>query len=409
MKIFAIFAAIFVCVAAATASPAQSPPPADAQSVVETADTTRPHKAQPTFGLDRVGFFQREVMGYPLWQYGASLLWVILAFVAAAVVDRIMTRQLRKLAAKTRTQLDDKLIEVGHKPIKVIVFLAVLQIGVQMFAWPDWAEKLFSGLFAVVIAGAVAYLLVKLVDVSAVYIQEKFFAADVELAKLFVPILSKSLKVFIVIIAVLTTAQYMGLPITSVIAGLGIGGLAVALAAQNTLANVFGSLTILADRPFRVGERVVVDKYDGSIESIGLRSTRLRTLEGHLVTIPNKIMADVAICNISRRPNIRHLMTLSITYGTPADKMREAVDILRDIFTKHPLTHDAWIYWRDYGPHSLDIFIVYWCKATVFKEFLQALEEINLEIKQRFDAAGIEFAFPTQTIHLANPPDWPRP
>jgi MscS family membrane protein len=214
------------------------------------------------------------------------------------------------------------------------------------------------------------------------------------------PILGKSLKVFVIIIAALTTAQYLGLPITSIIAGLGVGGIAVALAAQSTLANVFGSITILADRPFRVGDRVQIDKYDGTVETIGLRSTRVRTLEGHLVTIPNKTVADSAINNVSLRPNIRQLITISLTYDTKPEKMQEAVNTLREIFQKHPLTHDAWIYWKDYASASLDIFIVYWCKSTVFKEFLQAMEEINVEIKRRFEKAGLDFAFPTQTIHL---------
>lgn len=190
------------------------------------------------------------------------------------------------------------------------------------------------------------------------------------------------------------------MPITSVLAGLGVGGIAVALAAQSTLANVFGSITILTDRPFRVDDRVQIDKHDGTVETIGLRSTRLRTLEGHLVTIPNKTIADSAINNVTMRPNIRQLMTISLTYDTTPNKMQEAVASLRDIFQRHPLTHDAWVYWKDYGPSSLDIIVVYWCKSTVYKDFLQAMEELNLEIKKRFDAAGLDFAFPTQTIHL---------
>ncbi|MCX7916233.1 MAG: mechanosensitive ion channel family protein, partial [Verrucomicrobiae bacterium] len=198
--------------------------------------------------------------------------------------------------------------------------------------------------------------------------------------------------------------RYMGLPITSVVAGLGIGGIAVALAAQNTLANVFGTITILADRPFRVGDRVQIDKFDGTVETIGLRSTRIRTLDGHLVTLPNKIVADSGITNISLRPNIRQLFTISLTYDTTPEKMREALQIAREVISRHPLTHDFIVNWRDFGPHSLDIFVVYWAKTTDYKEFLAALEEINLELKARYDASGLNFAFPTRTIHLVQSP-----
>jgi MscS family membrane protein len=355
---------------------------------------------QPTFGLDRIQLLQMEVGGFPLWQFIASLLWVVLAFALAAVIDWLMKHQLRKLAAKTKSDLDEKLLDVLHKPIKLAVVLVALNVGVHVFQWPGWMESILAGLFTIAVAVTVTYMAVRLVDLLLEYVAAKFFGADAQLAKLMLPVLGKSLKAFVIIIGALTTAQYLGLPITSVVAGLGIGGVAVALAAQSTLANVFGSITILVDRPFRVGDRVQIDKYDGTVETIGLRSTRIRTLEGHLVTMPNKMVADAAINNITMRPTIRQLITLSLTYGTSHERMQEAVAVLREIFQKHPQTHDAWIYWKDYGPHSLDIFIVYWCKSTVFKEFLQAMEEINLEIKRRFDAAGLDFAFPTQTIHI---------
>jgi len=343
---------------------------------------------------------QRSLMGYPLWQYVASLLWVILAFVVAVGVDWLMTHQLRRLTAKTKTDFDDQLIEILHKPVKLAILLVMLNAGVQVFQWPEWAEKVLAVVFVVAVAATVTYLAVRLVDLVVTVAQQRFFADDAQLAKLMLPVLGKSFKVFVILIGVLTTAQHLGMPITSVLAGLGVGGIAVALAAQNTLANVFGSITILTDRPFRVGDRIQLDKYDGVVESIGLRSTRLRTLEGHLVVIPNKTVADSAINNVSMRPNIRQLMTISLVYGTPPEKIREAVNILREIFQQHPNTHDALVYWKDYAASSLDIFVAYWCKTTDFKVFLQSLEEINLEIKRRFDAAGLDFAFPTQTIHL---------
>jgi len=357
-------------------------------------------KSQPTFGLHAVRVLQVQVGDYPLWQYCASLVWVVMAFVVAALVDFVMTHQLRRLTVRTQTDLDDKLVEILHRPVKLAIFMMMLNAGIHMFTWPEWTERALSMVFTIIMAGAVIYLAIRLVDLLLVLIERRLFPGDAQMAKLMMPVLSKSLKVFVVIIGALTVAQHMGVPITSVVAGLGIGGIAVALAAQSTLANLFGTITLLADRPFRVGDRVNVDKYDGTVETIGLRSTRIRTLDGHLVTIPNKIVADSGITNISLRPNIRQIFTINLTYGTTPDKMREALEIVRGILRSHPLTHDCIVNWKDYGPHSLDIFVVYWAKTTDFKQFLGALEEINLDIKQRFDAAGLDFAFPTQTIHL---------
>jgi len=355
---------------------------------------------QPTFGLDQVTALQGTFGSYPLWQYVASLIWIVAAFVTASVVDWLMTRILRRLTAKTKTDFDDKLLEILHKPVRLTVLLLMMNAGVNMFAWPDWAEKAMSVIFILAVAATVTYLAVRLMDLVMQFVEGKFFADDTQLAKMLLPVLSKSLKVFVTIVALLTTAQHLGMPITSVLAGLGVGGIAVALAAQNTLANVFGSITILTDRPFRVGDRVVIESYDGMVETIGLRSTRIRLLDGSLVVIPNKTVADSSIKNISLRPSIRETFSISLTYDTSADRVREAAQMLREIFKAHPNTLDYIVFWKTYAAASLDIFVVYWCKTTDYRVFAQSLEEINLEVKRRFDDAKFEFAFPTQTLYL---------
>src|ERR1043166_8499237 len=250
--------------------------------------------SQPTFGLDQMQGLQRELGGYPLWQYVASLVWVALAFLVAAAIEFLMANQLRKLAAKTKTQLDEKLLETISTPLKIVVVMTMLNLGIHAFAWPEWAEKILSMLFVLVVAATVMYVTIRLVDLLLQYAVAKFCGGDAQLAKLLLPVMGRTL----------TAAQYLGLPIASVLAGLGIGGVAVALAAQNTLANFIGTIILLADRPFHAGDRVQVDKYEGSVELIGLRSTRIRTVEGHVVTIPNKILADSPITNLSaRRPS----------------------------------------------------------------------------------------------------------
>lgn len=353
-----------------------------------------------TFGLSRVEVLHIQVAGRPLWQYVATVLWIGMAFVVAQVVDFVLTRWVKRLTAKTETDLDDKLLEILHRPVKVVVVLLMLKAGVQVFNWPGVVEKGFAVLFAVGIAVIAVYVAMRLLDLLLDASKERLFAGDQKLAAMMLPMMSRTLKVFVIVTGALTAAQYLGVPITSAIAGLGVGGIAVALAAQSTLANIFGSVTILVDRPFRVGDLVKIQEFEGSVEEIGLRSTRIRTADGHLVTLPNKVVVDAGITNITRRHTIRRAMTISLTYDTPAERVQEAVKLLREIFQAHPQTHDVWVYWRDYSASSLDIFVVYWCKNREMKEFLSVLEEINIEIKRRFDAAGLKFAFPTQTIHL---------
>jgi len=199
------------------------------------------------------------------------------------------------------------------------------------------------------------------------------------------------------------------------LAGLGIAGLAVSLAAQDSLKNFFGSLTILMDRPFHVGERIVFSGYDGVIEEIGFRSTKVRTLTGHMVTIPNASIVSEAIENIGRRPSIRRVMNLTITYDTPAEKVRQAVQIVRDILEEDDIRgpiheringepYPPRVYFNEYNPDSLNILVIYWYVPPSYWDYLEHAQRINLRVFEAFEEAGIEFAYPTQTVYLAGDP-----
>ena len=210
----------------------------------------------------------------------------------------------------------------------------------------------------------------------------------------------KVAKVGVVIAGIVLTADNLGVKITSLLAGLSIGGLALGLAAQDTVANLFGAVAIFLDKPFRIGDMVKVEGVQGNIEQIGLRSTRIRNLEGHLVAIPNKTMGNAIITNITRRPSIRTEMNIGITYDTPTEKVKRATEILDEIFRADPKTHDLIISFNKFNDSALNIFVVHIWDGTEGKEHFDALQELNLKIKERFDAEKIEFAFPTQTLHV---------
>ncbi len=201
--------------------------------------------------------------------------------------------------------------------------------------------------------------------------------------------------------------------IGALLAGLGIAGLAVSLAAQDSLKNLFGSVTIVLDRPFQVGERIIYSSYDGVIEEIGLRSTKLRTLTGHVVTIPNAKIVNDPVENVGQRPSIRRTMNVTITYDTPLEKIREAVEILRNLLEEdgirepiHATINGAElpprVYFNDYNAESLNIFVIYWYAPPAYWDYMDHAQRLNLRIFEEFEKAGIEFAFPTQTIYLAH-------
>jgi MscS family membrane protein len=154
------------------------------------------------------------------------------------------------------------------------------------------------------------------------------------------------------------------------------------------------------DKPFRVGDRIRVDQVEGNVEAIGMRSTRVRTADGHLVSIPNKAVGNATIVNITKRPNIRTVMNIGITYDTPAEKVGRAVKVLEEIVKGDPMTVDAWVTFRGFGDFSLNLEVVHFYNSTDWRQYLKGLEGLNLRVKEAFDREGIDFAFPTQTIHL---------
>ena len=353
-----------------------------------------------TFGLDNFEPLRTPFLGNPLWQYLASLIYIVLAFYVAKFLDWLTRVWLRKFTGKTKTTLDDQLLELLNGPIKVVVFVVFLHIGLSIFHWPPQAELWLHKAFVVILAVSLTYMVLKVTDVLVDIWRER--GADVEKGtneQLFI-VIRKGIKAFLLVIAALVTMQNLGVNVTAAIASLSIGGLAIGLAAQDTLANLFGAVAIFADRPFRIGDRVKLDAVDGTVEGIGLRSTRVRNLDGHLVTIPNKTMGNATITNITARPNIKTEMNLGITYDTPTDKVLRASAILEEVYRAHPLTTDVWVSFNKFNDSALNLYVVHWWNGVEAKAHLAGMQELNLTIKRRFEAEGIEFAYPTQTVHV---------
>ncbi len=195
----------------------------------------------------------------------------------------------------------------------------------------------------------------------------------------------------------------VGVSLVPLLAGLGAGGLAVALAARPTLENFFGGFMILLDRPYRIGQRVRVKGYDGHVERIGWRSTRIRLRTGPQVTIPNEEMARLDIENIDRRPFIRRKSNIAITYDTPPEKVERAIQIIKDIFDDHEGMNPGaphWVFFNEFKDYSLNIVVYCWYFVPVLEKFLAFSEKVNLQIMRAFEKEGISFAFPTTTTYL---------
>jgi MscS family membrane protein len=247
------------------------------------------------------------------------------------------------------------------------------------------------------------YLLVNVVDAR---LSQWAKTTGSTIDDILVPLFGKTLRIFIIVLAGIIVIQNLtGVEIGPLLASLGIGGLAVALAAKDSIANFFGTLTILFDKPFQVGERIVIDNYDGTVEEVGFRSTRIRLLSGNLVTIPNEKVVNSGLENVAKRPNIRWLNNIGITYDTPPEKIEKAVTIIREILADHEGMHPDFpprVYFNGFNDWSLNILVVAWYHPPEYWDFQEWVQRTCLQITRRFSAEGIDFAFPTRTLHLAN-------
>ncbi len=383
-------------------APTNAPPAPANTSTSLLSGLSRFNEQYLTFGLDRADLLRDHTLfGEPLWKYLASLIYIFLAFYISKFLDFLTRVWLKKFAARTQTKFDNLLLEVLNGPVKIVSFVIFLYIGLGIFQWPPLIQKVFSKGLVIIVAVSLTYMLMKVVDLLLGYWQQRAAPhADREFNEQLLPIIRKSLKAFVIVVAVLVTASNLRIDITAAIASLSIGGLALGLAAQDTLANLFGAVAVFLDKPFRIGDRIKLENVDGEVESIGLRSTRVRNQDGHLITVPNKTMGNATITNITRRPNIKTEMNLGLTYDTPADKVQRAITVLREIYREHPMTEKTLITFNKFTDSALNVQVVHWWKGADNEAHLAGMQQLNLEIKRRFDAEHIDFAFPSQTVYL---------
>ena len=358
---------------------------------------------------------QWEFGGNELWRFGLLLGVIIAAMVVGRIVRFMIERSAGRLERRENMVLLRLFLRCLARPASVGVFAAgvyfsrltmrfALGGGERGFAVQTY--ELWDQISQAVIALAVAYFMFRLVDIVEHYLRSWTSKTDTTLDDMLVPVIRKSLRIFIAVIAALFIGDnILQLQLRSIIAAAGVGGLALALAAKDTLANFFGSINIFADRPFQVGERIKVGDFDGPVEEVGFRSTRIRTLTGHLVSVPNSLVANEMVENIGRRPYIRRLANITITYDTPVEKVSRAVEIIKAVLAETEEVHrDAElpprVFFNDFNEWSLNIMMLYWVKPPDYWMFQGVNERVNLEIMRRFEAEGIEFAFPTQTVYV---------
>lgn len=329
---------------------------------------------------------------------------IVVLFIAGRILRHIINRISRKQRIAKNPIYASFLLAIA-KSITVLLVTAGFAIGLSILHFPEGWQNFTTTLRGIIIVMGIGYFIYQLAEVPSIWFEKQVEKHEKSVNRMFVPVIKKSIRLAVIIVIILQIIQIVAnQPIATIVAGLGIGSLAIALAAQDTLKHFIGSFVIAGDKPFEIGDRVVVDGHDGPVESIGLRSTAIRTLEGHLISIPNGELANRTIQNIGKRPYIRRLANVTVTYDTPPEKIQEGIDIIKKILDNHEGMDPEFpprVFFSGLNSDSLNILVLYWYHPPDYWKYMEFSEKVNFEIISKFNKAGIDFAFPSQTVYVA--------
>ncbi len=356
--------------------------------------------------LSRQGPF--EIMW---WQWIALLIAVAVAWWGGRLLGSVTRGMLRRVASRTTTEWDDTLFDSLPPPIGVAWTLLLFASLGHSIGLPDAAEQAISQFVRGAWVATIFWFLWRSVNVFVELALSRPWAAGSPSARHMLTIGANLSKGAIVALGSLSLLAVFGYPVTTLLAGLGIGGLALAFGAQKTVENLFGSMALAVDQPFRVGDFVKVEDFVGTVEDIGLRSTRFRTLDRTLISIPNGQLADQRLESFAVRDRMRLATTIGVEYGTTNAQMQQVLDGFERVLREHPkIWPDAMVVkFKEFGASSLDIEIMAWFAVPSWGDFQLCRQEVLLGFMQVVEQAGTAFAFPTRTVHLVGPGASPAP
>jgi len=345
-------------------------------------------------------FLDYTFLGNTVEVWAIAIGIILGTFVATKIVYWILSNILRKLSAKTRTNLDDVLIDKLENPIRYSILIFGYWVAIHYIKFDNkFVLNVLEGIASIGTVLTLTSIVSRVFDaIVTEVVQPIIEKSEGGTDNYILPIISKAVKGVIWTFGVIIGLDNIGFDITAMIAGLGIGGLALALAAQDSVKNIFAGIMIFLDKPFKIQDRIQIQGFDGIVEEVGLRSTRIRTLEGRVVTIPNSTFTDNSVVNVTSQPALKVLLNLGLTYDTNQEGMQKGVDILRQIVADNSaiLEGDCSAGFKDFGDFALGILFIYYVKPEA--HWLDSQNTISKEVLTRFTDAGLDFAFPTQTL-----------
>lgn len=368
------------------------------------------------------GWLRHEFLGNSIGEYLLSAAILLFGFIFKTLLSKLISGLMYRLGSRFWTE--ENLPEFRRlllQPLEVLLFLVFLYLAFQVLDYPLEPEDLRKDdpflktflfrTYQVFVIVALTWVILRFVDFIGLVFKHRTEKTASKLDDQLVPFFKDFAKVMLVIFAFLVMlGSVFGVNVTGLVAGLGVGGLAIAFAAKESLENLLASFTIFLDQPFMVGDLVQVGELVGVVEKIGFRSTRIRTLEKSFVTMPNKLMIDKPLDNLTLRTFRRAKFDINLTYDTTSEQIRAITRDIQEYVDSHPRTNqDGRVRFLNLGPHSKDVMVLYFVDTMDWNEFIDIKEEINYRIVEIVEKHGAEFAFPTQTLYLQQPSDKPQP
>ncbi len=361
---------------------------------------------EPWFQSNVPSWLKTEYILFPTWQW-LGLLVVIFAGYLSRHLSTILLKIVDKAARHSKTEWDDRLIAAARAPSGWIVAAIVWYIGISMLRIEGPPHTFMILAVRAAFCVALIWLLYRLSEIFTIFLERFTERTDNDFDNSLVPLVRRALRTFIVVFGVLISMQNLGFNVMSVLAGLGLGGLALALAAQDTCANFFGSLMILIDRPFKIGDVIRIGGDLGVVEQIGFRSTRIRTFEDSLLNVPNSKLANEQIDNLGKRRYRRTMTKLGLTYDTPPEKLEAFAEGLKNILKANPKVRKDYFItaFTEFADFSLNILLMYFVEVDSYEEEMAERHRIFIQALRLAEEIGVSFAFPTQSIFLENMPN----
>ncbi|XOU94852.1 MAG: mechanosensitive ion channel family protein [Candidatus Kerfeldbacteria bacterium] len=342
-------------------------------------------------------FWDKMLFNNTVEEYGIALAILVGLIILFYIFQRIALHRLEKLAKLTKTNIDDAVINIFRSIKPPFYFFIAFFIAIQFLDFPDMANKIVSAFLIV----WVVFLAVK---ASQIFIntlfKEKMESESDRGTKSALGAINIIIKIIIWSIGLLMILSNLGIDITSLIAGLGIGGIAIAFALQNILSDLFSSFSIYFDKPFVVGDFIIVGGKSGTVKKIGIKSTRIRALQGEEVVISNNELTSSQIQNFKKMERRRVVFSIGVLYETSTEKMKMVPEIIKKIFESVDGIDLDRVHFNEFGDFSLGFEIAYFVQSPDFVKNMDVRHEINLKIKDEFEKVGIEMAFPTQTLYI---------